>query len=483
MKRRTEVFKERKFVFNGLVTVFCLCCTFRANTEAGGRENWKLGMQAYSFNRFTFYEAVDKTKSLGLHYIEAYPDQALSKEKPDVKFDHNLSSGQKQEVLQKLREAGVKLVNYGVVPLPNDEAQCRKVFNFAKEIGIETIVSEPPKEAFDLIEKLCEEYKINVAIHNHPKPSPYWNPDTVLEACRGRSTRIGACADTGHWMRSGIQPIEALQKLKGRIISLHFKDLNEFDNHEAHDVIWGTGAGNAGKILTELSRQNFKGVFSIEYEYNWDNSVPEIKKCVEFFKKTSAGLSDAEFKDVFKADLSNAVMPPDSWSFDANGVLSPESGAHGDIWTKERYGNFTLELDFKVPEEGNSGVFVRTGSIENLINTAIEIQIHATTDGTKHGQCGAIYDCLSPSKTAVKKPGQWNHYIITCLDNKIYVNLNGEDIIDMDLDLWTEPHKNPQDTENKFPTAYKDMPREGHLGFQFHGNPVWFRNLKIKSFD
>jgi hypothetical protein len=176
-------------------------------------------------------------------------------------------------------------------------------------------------------------------------------------------------------------------------------------------------------------------------------------------------------------------MKPSSWAFDTEGVLLPTPGAGGDIWTKERYGNFTLELDFKVPEGGNSGVFVRTGSIENWINTAIEIQIHATTDGTKHGQCGAVYDCLSPSKTAVKKPGEWNHYIITCLDNKIYVNLNGEDIIDMDLDLWTEPHKNPQGTKNKFPAAYKDMPREGHLGLQYHGNPIWFKNLKIKSFD
>ena len=160
------MFKERNFVLNGLVTVFCLCCIFQSNTQAGDSETWKLGTQAYTFNRFTFYEAVDKTKSLGLHYIEAYPGQALSREKPDIKFDHNLSSGQKQKVQQKLREAGVKLVNYGVVALPNDEAQCRKVFDFAKEMGIETIVSEPPKEAFDLIEKLCEEYKINVAIHN-----------------------------------------------------------------------------------------------------------------------------------------------------------------------------------------------------------------------------------------------------------------------------------------------------------------------------
>ena len=97
------MFKERNFVFNGLAAVLCLCCIFQSNTQAGDSENWKLGMQAYTFNRFTFYEAVDKTKSLGLHYIEAYPGQALSREKPDIKFDHNLSSGQKQEVLQKLR--------------------------------------------------------------------------------------------------------------------------------------------------------------------------------------------------------------------------------------------------------------------------------------------------------------------------------------------------------------------------------------------
>jgi len=467
-----------------------LVCAFGSNllpkASADSQKDWRPAMQAYSFNRFTFYEAVDKTKALGLKYIEGYPGQSQSSEKPDIKADHNMSPDARKDILAKLRESGVKLVNYGVVGLPNNEAECRKVFDFAKEMGIETIVSEPPEEAFDLIEKLCEEYKINVAIHNHPKPSHYWNPDTVLKVCEGRSTRIGACADTGHWMRSGINPLEALKKLKGRIISLHFKDLNEFGNPKAHDVIWGTGAGDAKALLAELARQNFKGVFSIEYEYNWLESMPEIKKSVEFFRKAAAELSGVEYKDVFKKDLSNAVMTPSSWAFDTDGVLSPVSGVRGrdlDIWTKERYGNFTLELDFKVPEGGNSGVFVRTGSIENWINTAIEIQIHATTDGTKHGQCGAVYDCLSPSKMAVKEPSQWNHYIITCLDNKIYVNLNGEDIIDMDLDLWTEPHKNPQGTKNKFPTAYKDMPREGHIGLQYHGNPIWFKNLKIKSFD
>jgi len=465
------------------LAVLAVCVNFLPQARAASQENWRLGMQAYTFNRFTFFEAVDKTKALGLGYIEAYPGQTLSKEKPDVKSDHNMSSETKAEIKRKLQDAGVKLVNYGVVSLPNSEAECRKVFNFAREMGIETIVSEPPEEAFDLIERLCKEYNIKVAIHNHPKPQHYWDPDQVLEVCKGRSKLIGACADTGHWMRSGVNPAEALKKLEGRIISLHLKDLNEFGNRDAHDVIWGTGLADVKAVLAELSRQNFKGVFSIEYEHNWLNSMPEISGCVAFFRKVAAELSDVKYKRVFRKNLSNAIMDPGSWAFNADGVLAPTPSGHGDIWTKERYGNFTLELEFKVPEGGNSGVFVRTGSIENWINTAIEVQIHATTDGSKHGQCGAIYDCLSPSKTAVKEPGQWNHYVITCLDNKIYVNLNGEDIIDMDLDLWTEPHKNPQGTRNKFPTAYKDMPREGHLGLQYHGNPVWFKNLKIKSFD
>jgi len=134
-----------------------------------------------------------------------------------------------------------------------------------------------------------------------------------------------------------------------------------------------------------------------------------------------------------------------------------------------------------VSKGGNSGVFFRTFDLKDIANTGIEVQIHETTDGSPKGQCGAIYDCLSPSKTVVKPAYEWNHYTIPCKDNKIYVVLNGEQIIDMDLDLWTEPHKNPDGTKNKFKNAYKDMAREGHIGFQDHGQPVWFRNLKIKE--
>ncbi len=260
-----------------------------ADLATGVCSDWRLAIQAWTFRKFTFFEAVDKTASLGLGYIEAYPSQKISGEIGLTFAD--ITPAAKQKVKRKLAQAGVRLVNYGVVELPNDEAECRAVFDFARDMGIETIVSEPRPETFDLIEKLCEEYKIKVAIHNHPKPSCYWNPDTVLEVCRGRGKWIGACADTGHWMRSGLNPVEALRKLEGRIISLHFKDLNEFGVRRAHDVPWGSGKGDVKAMLAELDRQNFSGVFSVEYEYNWEDSVPEIRRSVEYFKKAAKELN------------------------------------------------------------------------------------------------------------------------------------------------------------------------------------------------
>jgi sugar phosphate isomerase/epimerase len=244
---------------------------------------WRLGCQAYSFNRFTFSDAIDKTASLGLHYIEAYPGQRIS-DKLAGNVGPGMSAELRKEVLKKLADSGVKMVNFGV-------GGCdRQHFEFAKEMGIETLVSEPGENAFDLIDKLCSEFGVNLAIHNHPKPSHYWNPETVLKVCQGRGKRIGACADTGHWMRSGLNPVECLKKLEGRIISFHFKDLNQMGGG-AHDVPWGTGAGNAKEMLAEIHRQGIKAVFSIEYEHNWDKSLPEIAKCVEFFDKTAAELA------------------------------------------------------------------------------------------------------------------------------------------------------------------------------------------------
>ena len=251
---------------------------------------WRLGCQAYTFKEYTFAEAIEKVVSLGLHCVEMFPGQTLTSRNSDIKTNESMEPGVRQRLKRRLRGLGVKLACYGVCGLSKDEAASRKTFEFAKDMGIETIVSEPSDDAFDTIEKLCEEFSINVALHNHPKPSKYWSPDVVLKACKGRSKRIGACADTGHWMRSELNPIECIKKLEGRIISFHFKDLNKY-GRGAHDVPWGTGKADIKGILAEIRRQKFEGVFSIEYEHNWKTSLPEIAESVKYFDKVAAGLA------------------------------------------------------------------------------------------------------------------------------------------------------------------------------------------------
>ena len=447
-------------------------------TDVG--QGWRLGAQAYTFNRFSFFEAVDKVADLGLCWIEAYPGQNLSKEKPEVKFHHSMEAQAREQVKQKLSRAGVRLINYGVVALPNDEQECRKVFDFAKDMGIETIVSEPPQDAFELVDRLCQEYKIKVAIHNHPKPSPYWDPKKVLEVTQGRSKWIGACADTGHWMRSGINPLEGLRLLKGRIISLHFKDLNEFGNPAAHDAVWGTGKGQVKELLEELDRQGFTGVFSIEYEYNWENSLPEIRPCVAYFDKLAAKMRPTGWQDLFAPDLSNAEYKKDSWMLQ-EGVLARKGG--GDIGTKTKYADFILDLDFKVAPGSNSGVFVRMGNREWLPWVEVQILDSYGNNPPSRQDCGGIFDVLAPRKNMVNSAGQWNRMTIAAVGSKIKVVLNGEQVVDMDLNNWTEPHKNPDGSTNKFDVAYKDLPREGYIALQDHGQEVWFRNVKIKTLE
>ncbi|RAJ08376.1 sugar phosphate isomerase/epimerase [Chitinophaga skermanii] len=243
---------------------------------------WKLGAQSYTFNRFTLAEALDKLDSCGLHYVECYNGQNIGGG-IEGKMDFKMDAAKQAQVLDLLKQKKKTLVAFGVV-VPRSEEDWKQVFEFAKNMGVQVINCEPKNEHLDAVSKLCDEYKIRVAFHDHPKPSHYWHPDSVLVALKGRSKYMGACADIGHWVRSGLDPVECLQKLKGHIFSMHFKDLNE-KSPKAHDVVWGTGISNIPGVLAELKAQKFKGIISAEYEYHWDNSVPEVKESVANFLK------------------------------------------------------------------------------------------------------------------------------------------------------------------------------------------------------
>ena len=244
---------------------------------------WRLGTQAWTFNSVTFFEAVDRTAALKLKYIEAFPGQKVSKEIND-KMGPGMKPATIQAVQKKLKAKGVKLVNFGVTGISGYEADARKLFAWAKTMGIETLVTESDR-AFN--DKLTKEFGVKVAFHNHPNS---WPPDKVLKACKGKSKRIGACADTGHWMRRGIVPLDGVKKLKGRIVSFHFKDLNQMGR--GHDVPWGTGKGDVKSVLAELHKQGFKGVFSIEYEHGF--TLADLDKCVKHFNQCAKEIAAAK---------------------------------------------------------------------------------------------------------------------------------------------------------------------------------------------
>jgi hypothetical protein len=186
------------------------------------------------------------------------------------------------------------------------------------------------------------------------------------------------------------------------------------------------------------------------------------------------------WKDLFAADLANAVTKPGEWSME-NGVLVAKT--HDTIWTEESYDNFILDLEFKVAKESNSGVFLRAGNIKDVLS-ALEIQVHESQDGALYGMVGAIYNAQPPAKPMQKPVGEWNHFTITCQDSHVSLIFNGEEVFNVDLNDWKEAHKNPDGTKNKFAKALKDFARKGQLGLQgLHGKaqaPVWYRNLKIK---
>ena len=264
----------------------------RCAAPSAEKLGWQLSVAMYTFRRFPFYQALDKVVALGITAVEPAFFLKLDQARPQLTTGDSLAPDVRAELKQKLAASGIKMSSY-YSNVGSDEAAASRAFEFAKEMGVNTIVAEPPAEAFAMVDRLCEQFQINVAIHNHPKSpqSKYWNPEHVLEVCRGRSKRIGACCDTGHWVRSGLKPVECLKKLEGRIISMHLKDVGEWDKPAARDVPLGTGLADYAGVLRELQRQGFRGLMAIEYEHDTEKLVDDVAECVAFVEKTARTLA------------------------------------------------------------------------------------------------------------------------------------------------------------------------------------------------
>ena len=261
--------------------------------KAMSKLGWKVAIQCWTYNQQTFFEALDSIQSLGVHYVEMLSYQKVSKDIAQ-KSGPDMDKACIEKVKAKLKETGITAIAIWVDPFPKDEANLRKLFAWAKELGIETITTEPDpdnKDAMELTARLCKEYKLKIAVHNHPKKSnndsyKFWDPSFALNVVKPYSPQIGMCTDVGHWYRSGLASLECLKKVDGYINSVHFKDLNE----QMQDVPLGTGILNASTLLTELKRQKFKGVLTLEYESWGSKQHAELVQCVAFLNKEAKKL-------------------------------------------------------------------------------------------------------------------------------------------------------------------------------------------------
>lgn len=273
-----------------LIAVCCLlfnvgCAQDSTKTKAE-KQGWHLSMQSYTFHLFTVMESLDKSKELGLRFIEIYPGQRLGEGFGDATFGYQMDSDQQKKLKEEAAARNIKIVSSGVWTAQREEWE--QIFPFANNMGIEFISAEPAREDWDIVEELAKKYHIKVAVHNHPSENSYWSPEVLLGSIGERDALLGACVDVGHYSRMGLDPISSMQQLDDRIIALHFKDIApQGEEQSLEDVIWGKGILNVKAMMEELKRQNFKGYFTIEYEADWENNLPQIKQSIDYFNQVA----------------------------------------------------------------------------------------------------------------------------------------------------------------------------------------------------
>ncbi len=232
---------------------------------------FNVGMQSYSLRSFDVDRALREIHDLGLHSVELF----------NAHFDSKSSDTDIQAMKSKTQALGIEMLGHGVNPFTKDHEANRRWFVFAKKAGIRNISADPSEDAFDSLDKLCEEFQIRIAIHNHGPGARYDKVADVLNAIRGHHPLIGACADLGHYIRTGEDPVRAIHLFEGRLYGIHLKDFAE-QKAKAKGVILGRGHLDVDATFTALRKVNFPpdGALSLEYEENPDNPLPDIKECL-----------------------------------------------------------------------------------------------------------------------------------------------------------------------------------------------------------
>lgn len=225
-------------------------------------KDWKFGIALWTFHDVNFPTALDRVDSVGLKYIEPNTFHAAGAELKDSMI-MQLSPAGIEKLKALIAQKGLTVESIYIVGDSTIQSWVKQ-FDIAKQFGVKFVTTEPPVKMWNSIDSLAGVYGVKVAIHEHWKGvSDYWNPDTTLLAIKDHPN-FYVCADLGHWPKSGINPLDAIKKLSGHIIGVHFKDIAAYDNPALKDVVTGTGVVQFPEIFAELKKQNFSGNIYIE---------------------------------------------------------------------------------------------------------------------------------------------------------------------------------------------------------------------------
>jgi sugar phosphate isomerase/epimerase len=242
----------------------------------------KIGVATYTLRELPIEEAIKGVKRVGLKYV------SIKNVRNHIDLTH--TPEERKQRAQMFRDAGLVPLSVGNVGMQNDEASVRRAFEYARDIGVPTMVCAPPKDAVPLLDKFVKEFDIKLAIHNHgPEDKQFPSPYDVMSAVEKFDKRIGLCIDVGHTARAGVDPAEAIVKCRERLYDVHLKDISAMGNRNT-PIESGRGILNSRSILAALVKIKFQGLVGFEYEKDSKDPVPGLAESVGYVKGLLAGL-------------------------------------------------------------------------------------------------------------------------------------------------------------------------------------------------
>jgi inosose dehydratase len=282
---------RRRFIEAGTAAAIGLA-GLPAGAQAGARKDatkdpfggFIVGVQSYSFRNFSLEQALTRTRDLGLHFMEFYRGHIpLNTTDDQIKVIRNLCF-----------KYDITPIAFGVEGFSKDNAANRRVFEFARKLGVRYLTADPSPDSFDSLDTLVSEFGIAIAIHPHGPQGKrlhrWYSAEVIMEAVGKHHRLIGTCLDTGHLIRSAQEPfnrkLDSAQQIRlmgARNFGLHLKD---HDNQKRTDVVYGRGVLNVPEVLRALREVKFQGYISIEYEANANNPSPDMQACIDVFKES-----------------------------------------------------------------------------------------------------------------------------------------------------------------------------------------------------